>query len=293
MPDITIALVAELIATQFPQWQALPIKPVKESGWDNRTFHLGDRMSVRLPSASEYAAQVEKEHRWLPFLRSRLPQPIPDPLGLGTPGAGFPWSWSIYRWLAGASARASRIGDFTRFALDLADFLGALRRIDAREGPVAGAHNFHRGGALAIYDAQTRDAMARLASEIDVSAVNGIWNAALATSWQGPGVWVHGDIAAGNLLVSEGRLCAVIDFGCLGVGDPSCDLVIAWTFLDSVGRKAFRDALALDSATWDRARGWAIWKALITLAKYRNCNWAGADRQHKMIRDIIDDQLAS
>jgi aminoglycoside phosphotransferase (APT) family kinase protein len=104
---------------------------------------------------------------------------------------------------------------------------------------------------------------------------------------------VHGDIAAGNLLVSEGRLCAVIDFGCLGVGDPSCDLVIAWTFLGAVGRKAFRNALALNSATWDRARGWAIWKALVTLVKYRNTNSVEAANQHKVICDVIYDQFAS
>jgi aminoglycoside phosphotransferase (APT) family kinase protein len=135
--------------------------------------------------------------------------------------------------------------------------------------------------------------IAKFEVELDVVAVTAAWNAALVTSWQGPGVWVHGDIAADNLLVSEGRLCAVIDFGCLGVGDPSCDLVVAWTFLDAVGRRAFRHPLALDPATWDRARGWAVWKALVILDKCRDTNSAEAARQHKVIRDVIDDQLAS
>jgi aminoglycoside phosphotransferase (APT) family kinase protein len=290
MTEIDVALVEKLIHTQFPQWAELPIEPVRNAGWDNRTFRLGDTMSVRLPSALRYVAQVAKEHRWLPALRPHVPLPIPIPLGLGAPGAGYPWHWSVYGWLDGNPAESNRIHDLGLFAADLARFLLALRRIDARNGPVAGAHNFNRGGSLTVYDAETRRSIEMLANEIDVAAMIEIWNAALATSWQGPPVWVHGDVAASNLLVNEGRLCAVIDFGCAGVGDPSCDLVIAWTFLGPDSRRRFRSSVAFDPETWNRARGWAIWKALITLAQLRDINPIKAKKARQTIRNVLDDR---
>jgi aminoglycoside phosphotransferase (APT) family kinase protein len=289
MTEIDVTLVKRLIRAQFPQWAGLPVAPVENGGWDNRTFRLGDSMSVRLPSALPYVAQVEKEHRWLPELRAHLPFPIPAPLGLGTPGAGYPWPWSIYGWLDGKPANAAHIRGLDRFAVDLAHFLVALRSIDARNGPVAGSHNFHRGGSLTVYDTETRRSIAKLADMIDVARVTEVWETALTTSWQGPAVWVHGDVAETNLLVKEGRLSAIVDFGCAGVGDPSCDLVIAWTFLDPASRKEFRSAVALDPATWTRARGWAIWKALITLAQLRDTNPNQAKKARQIIRDIVDD----
>ncbi len=293
MTEIDATLVKQLIRAQFPEWAALPVAPVENGGWDNRTFRLGDSMSVRLPSAPAYVAQVEKEHRWLPVLRPHLPLRIPVPVGLGAPGAGYPWPWSIYSWLDGEPARADRIHDLGRFAVDLAQFLVALRGIDARNGPVAGAHNFHRGGSLTVYDSETRWSISVLADEIDVAAVTEVWDAALAMSWQGPPVWVHGDVAETNLLVKVGRLNAVIDFGCAGVGDPSCDLVIAWTFLDPASRKKFRSAVALDAATWKRARGWAMWKALITLVQLRDTNSMKAEKARQVIRNILDDHFAA
>jgi aminoglycoside phosphotransferase (APT) family kinase protein len=291
MTEIDAALVKQLIGTQFPQWAELPIAPVENGGWDNRTFHLGDSMSVRLPSAPPYVAQVEKEHRWLPVLAPQLPLPIPAPLARGAPGAGYPWPWSIYGWLDGKPARAERIHDLGRLAEDLARFLVALRKIDASNGPAAGAHNFHRGGSLTVYDTETRQAIVKLAGEIDTTAVTQVWDRALTTSWHGPPVWVHGDVAASNLLVNQGRLCAVIDFGCAGVGDPSCDLVIAWTFLDTASRHVFCSAIGLDPATWERARGWAIWKALITLVWHRDTNPAEAEKAIQVIRAVLDDHI--
>jgi aminoglycoside phosphotransferase (APT) family kinase protein len=289
MIEIDATLVKELIRTQFPLWAELPVARVENDGWDNRTFRLGDRMSVRLPSALRYVAQVEKEHRWLPVLRPQLPLAIPIPVGLGAPGAGYPWPWSIYGWLDGKPAHADDIPDLSRFAVELAHFLVALRRIDAGNGPVAGPHNFHRGGSLAVYDTETRQSIETLADMIDVAGVTEVWDMALSTSWQGPPVWVHGDIAESNLLMTDGRLHAVIDFGNAGLGDPSCDLVIAWTFLDPTSRKEFRRAVALDTATWRRARGWAIWKALITLVQLRDTNPVKANRARQIVRNILDD----
>jgi aminoglycoside phosphotransferase (APT) family kinase protein len=288
MIEIDTTLVKQLIRTQFPQWAELPIAPVADGGWDNRTFRLGDSMSVRLPSAERYVAQVKKEHRWLPVLRPHLPLPIPVPLGLGAPGAGYPWPWSVYGWLDGIAARPDLIPGLGRFAVNLAGFLAALRAIDASRGPVAGTHNFYRGAPLVVYDADARQSIDMLANEIDVATVTEIWNTALATSWKGPPVWIHGDIAAGNLLVNEGRLCGVIDFGRAGVGDPSCGLVMAWTFFDPDSRTKFRSSVALDPDTWNRARGWAIWKALITLAWLRD-NPIKAKEARQTIRNILDD----
>lgn len=211
--DIDIALVHRLVANQFPMWKDLPIQPVANSGWDNRTFHLGERMLVRMPSAAEYAAQVEKEQKWLPKLAPFLPLPIPVPLAMGKPAEGYPWKWSIYCWLEGHPAASAPIADLCDFATSLAEFLIALQRLDLTEGPPPGPHSFYRGGELKIYDSETRKAIAILKGKIDADAAIEVWEAALTTYWQNSPVWVHGDISPGNLLVQEGRLCAVIDFG--------------------------------------------------------------------------------
>ncbi|XXX82746.1 aminoglycoside phosphotransferase family protein [Sorangium sp. So ce134] len=263
---IDVSLVRRMIAAQFPQWVDLPIRPVAWDGWDNRTFHLGERMKVRLPSAERYVAQVDKEHRWLPRLAPLLPLLVPTPLAVGRPAFGYPWPWSVYGWIEGETASVERITDLTSFATELGRFLVALQRIDAQNGPLAGEHNFFRGGPLSVYDAETRQTIAAVADKVDAGEAMDVWEAALAASWQGPPVWVHGDVAVGNLLVRDGSLHAIIDFGSSGVGDPACDLVIAWTFLKGQSRDAFRSSVAADSATWARARGWALWKALLTLA---------------------------
>jgi aminoglycoside phosphotransferase (APT) family kinase protein len=289
MIEIDARLVTQLVRTQFPQWAELAVAPVENSGWDNRTFRLGDSMSVRLPSALAYVAQVEKEQRWLPVLGQQLPLAIPRPVGLGGPAAGYPWPWSIYGWLDGEPAQLDHIDDPGRFAADLARFLVTLRGINASGGPAAGPHNFHRGGSLSIYDSETRRSIGALAGEIDVAAATAVWDTALETSWQGPPVWVHGDVAASNLLVRDSLLNAVIDFGSAGIGDPSCDLVIAWTFLGQAARELFRSAVALDPATWQRARGWAIWKAMITLLQLRDASPIEAGKQRGIIREILDD----
>jgi aminoglycoside phosphotransferase (APT) family kinase protein len=264
---VDTAQVRRLIDEQFPQWTDRPVRPVAKSGWDNVTFHLGDTMVVRLPSAAEYALAVDKEHRWLPALAPHLPQPIPVPLAKGQPDADYPFAWSIYHWLPGSPARADLIADPVRFAVDLADFLVALQGIDTADGPRPGKHNWFRGGTLRTFDAVTRRALSTLDGDIDVYLALQIWQAALDAPWDGVDVWFHGDMAPGNLLLSGGELASVIDFGTCGVGDPSCDLAIAWTLLTTDGRRAFRSRLSVDDATWARGRGWALWKTLVTCAQ--------------------------
>jgi len=285
---IDVSLVRRIIAAQFPRWAGLPIKLVESGGWDNRTFHLGEHMTVRLPSTEAYAPQVDKEHCWLPRLAPLLPLPIPVPLAMGIPAAGYPWHWSVYRWIEGEDATIERIADLGQFATTLAQFLVALQKIDAAGGPPPGPHNFYRGGSLTVYDGETRRAIAALDGKIDADTATEVWDGAVATAWHGAPVWHHGDVSAGNLLVERGGLSAVIDFGCSGVGDPACDLSIAWTLFAGECREAFRAALRIDDATWARGRGWALWKALITLADFPDPN----SLETKESRRILDEVLA-
>lgn len=287
--DIDAVLVRRLLAAQFPMWADLPICAAEPQGWDNRTFRLGAELSVRLPSDAGYVPQVEKEHRWLPVLAQQLPLPIPTPVALGRPAGEFPWPWSIYRWLAGEPAGTAHIDDLTDFAVALAAFLTALQRIDIEGGPRAGAHSFFRGAALTTYDEETRRTIVAVREFIDARAAITVWETALAVPWHGPPVWFHGDMAVNNLLVRDGRLSAVIDFGCSGVGDPACDTVIAWTLFSGASRAAFRSGLPLDAATWRRGRGWALWKALLIFDQERLRNTAKAAEARRVIDELLAD----
>jgi aminoglycoside phosphotransferase (APT) family kinase protein len=208
---------------------------------------------------------------------------------MGVPAEGYPWHWSVYRWLEGENATIERIADLDQFATALARFLAALQRIDPAGGPPPGQHNFFRGGPLSIYDTETRDAIATLHGKIDTDAVTAVWEAALQATWHSSSVWLHGDVSATNLLVKRGRLNAVIDFGCLGVGDPACDLTIVWTLLSGESREAFCTALPVDDATWARGRGWALWKGLITLAEHINTNPLEAGKARRVIDKVLAD----
>ena len=263
---IDVSLARRLIDSQFPQWSQLPITPVEVDGWDNRTFRLGSELTIRLPSGPWYAMQVDKEQRWLPVLAHQLPLPIPLPVARGEPDAGFPYPWSVYRWLDGELASKAQIDDLSAFASALAGFLTALRRADATGGPAPGQHNFFRGGPLGTDEEEARQAIDTLGDEIPTAAVRRVWEDAMSTAWDRAPVWLHGDVATGNLLVRDGRLGAVLDFGSSGVGDPACDMVIAWTFLSGSSRDRFRAEIDVDAGTWSRGRGWALWKALISLA---------------------------
>lgn len=260
-------LVRRLLREQFPQWADLPIEPVTPLGTDNANYRLGDDMLVRLPRRARTSATLEKERRWLPRLAPLLPLAVPTPLAEGTPSAGYPLSWSVYRWLDGEDASRARVTDVSRLATDLARFVAALQRIDPTGGPPPGEHNFFRGAPLAERDHATRSAIASLSVDADV--VTAAWEAALrAPEWDRPPVWIHGDLDPRNLLMQQGRLRAVLDWGGLGVGDPACDVMVAWKLLPSDARQSFRGSLSVDHATWARARGWALSQAVVALSYY-------------------------
>jgi aminoglycoside phosphotransferase (APT) family kinase protein len=267
--EIDIPLVRRLLADQFPELAGLPLEPVASPGTDNAIYRLGSDLALRLPRIHWAAGQPALDARWLPGLAPLLPLPIPVPLATGAPGQGYPWSWSVVPWLEGETAHAEPINDLERAATDLAAFIAAMHRLDPADGPPPGTSTFARGEPLALRDDATRTAIASLGDAVDAEAVTAAWEAALrAPEWEGVPVWLHGDLDARNVLVQDDRLSGVIDFGCLSIGDPACDVAVVWKMLSAGTRDIFRTALAIDDATWARSRGWALSQALIALPYY-------------------------
>jgi aminoglycoside phosphotransferase (APT) family kinase protein len=257
------ALVERLVASQFPQWHGLPVRRVVPGGWDNHSFRLGDQLLVRIPSAEGYVAAVAKEQRWLPVIARRVPFTVPEPVALGLPTAEFERPWSVYRWIEGVPAGEATIPDMDGFARDVARFLVALATVETADGPMAGPHCFWRGAHPRVYDEDVRRSLQLLDGVIDTVKARAVWDAALETEITAPAVWFHGDIAHGNLLLDAGRLTGVIDFGTSGIGDPACDLAIAWTMFDDSSREVFRRGLPWHDDVWVRGRAWALWKAML------------------------------
>jgi aminoglycoside phosphotransferase (APT) family kinase protein len=288
--DTDVSLIRRLLADQFPQWATLPIAHVPSAGTDHVLYRLGDDMVARLPRKEGVDEQVDKEREWLARLAPFVPAELPIPLAKGMPGAGYPFSWSVYRWLEGENPGFEGVDD-PSLAMDLARFVTALRRIDATGGPPAGAQNFYRGAPLAERDRPTRTAIAELEGIVDTAAATAAWEQALrAPSWPGPWAWIHGDLTPENLLIRGSRLAAVIDFGCLGVGDPACDLMVGWTLLSADARNVFRAALDVDNAAWSRGRGWALSTGLIALPYYKDTNPARAANARYRIREVLADR---
>lgn len=285
-----IGLVRRLLADQFPHWADLPLTPVASAGTDNAIYRLGRDMCLRLPRRASAARLIDKECRWLPAL-APLPLTIPVPLGKGEPANGFPWVWSVCSWIEGEPATIDGLADSREAAITIAGFIKALQAIDTTGGPRSGALNHHRGVPLAELEQKTRTAIANLADEIDAVAATTIWDDALgAPPWDRPPVWVHGDLRPGNLLARRGWITAVIDFGLLGVGDPACDLIVAWTLLSPATRPAFRAALAVDDATWRRGRGWALYASVIAYDYYRDSNPALVTICKRALQQLLADQ---
>jgi aminoglycoside phosphotransferase (APT) family kinase protein len=259
-----------LLAGQFPRWADLPIDPVISYGTDHDIYRLGDQLSARLPRIGWATEQAAKEAEWLPKLAPLLPLAIPRQLAMGHPAEGYPYDWSVYEWLPGEDANAG-IDDLQQVAVDLAAFVRALRRVG-----VTGAHHrepHSRGGPLAECDAFVRFSIEKLGERIDREAVLRSWEESLnAPVWGGAEVWVHGDLLPGNLLLVDGRLSAIIDFGGFNVGDPACDLQPVWNVFVGESRTRFRTELEVDDASWLRGRGWALYQAVTALAYYWDTN---------------------
>lgn len=283
-----VALVRRLISAQFPQWAALPITPFRSAGTVHALYRLGDDMVARLPRVKVSIEEINKEHHWLPRLAPLLPVSIPVPLGRGAPAEGYPYVWSIYRWLGGENPIPGRLDDPAALALDLAAFISALRSISPVDAPLS-----ERGRrSLASLDASIRAAIEQSRGLIDTDAATAAWDAALQTpAWDGSAVWVHADLLPGNLLVRDGRLSAVIDFGSLGLGDPASDLSVAWSVLPRAARDVFHATLNADAASWARGRGLALAIALQALPYYQHTNPVFAAVARYTIGEVLaDDQ---
>jgi aminoglycoside phosphotransferase (APT) family kinase protein len=294
-PDVDAALVRRLLASQHPRWAALPIERAPSDGTTNAIFRLGPAAAARLPLVRYGEDAIDVETRWLPRLAPHLPLAVPEQLATGEPDAGYPFRWSVHRWIEGEPVSHAHIADLVRLAEDLAAWLGALHRADTSGGRDAVLHDL-RGAPLAVRDAATRRGLAALADEIDVGAALAAWEDALrAERWSRAPVWSHGDLLPGNLLARGGRLAAVIDFAGLGVGDPACDLMIAWGLFAGASRAAFREALRdtirLDDATWARGRGHALHHAAIYIPYYRDANPAGVAVARRQLAEVLEDAL--
>lgn len=280
------ALVRRLLYEQFPQWAQLPIERVVSYGTDHDIYRLGDGLAARLPRIGWATGQAAKEARWLPRLAPHLPLALPVPLAMGRPGAGYPFGWSVCTWLPGDNANGT-LGDLNEAAVDLAEFVIALRAVDttgAHPRPPGG-----RGGPLAEADAQVRRSIAALGDRVDGPALLRSWADSLAAPpWAGTEVWVHGDLLPGNLLVQDGRLSGVIDFGALNVGDPACDLQPAWNVFAGRSRARFRAELAVDDAGWLRGRGWALSQAVTALAYYWDTNPGMVGQATHALAEVLD-----
>lgn len=284
---IDAALVRGLLADQFPQWAELPIHPIDAAGTDNAMFRLGPDLAVRLPRVRWALDHTAKEQAWLPRLAPLLPCPVPEPLGIGRPTEAWPWNWTVCRWISGETATAGLLPDETSLARDLAAFVAALRRIDPTHGPPPGRHNFHRGAPLATRDQRTRAAIANVADLFDPIRLSAAWDAALAAPAAPVPTWIHGDLQGSNLLVNRGRLCGVIDFGGLGVGDPACDLIVAWNLFGSAARGVYCAELMCGDSEWTRGFGWALSSAAIAFESYRVSHPVVAGQAHRTLCEVL------
>lgn len=286
---ITADLAHKLIAEQFPEYAHLPIVSVKKQGHDNRTYRLGSNMLIRMPTADSYALKVPIEQEILPQLASYLTVRIPAPIRMGAATHDYPYPFSIYKWLEGTSINLLVLDNvyLEKLAFDIANFLKELQSIDCVDGPTPGQHNWWRGDHASVYDKGAREQILKLSNTIDANKAINIWEQASKTKWNKPPVWIHGDFYVGNMLIKDGKLSAIIDFGGMGLGDPACDLVIAWAYLEGKAREIFIQEMALDNDTWLRAKAWALWKATYELCIISDQNSPEFNIQKRIIEDIL------
>jgi aminoglycoside phosphotransferase (APT) family kinase protein len=285
--SIDAALVRRLVAAQFPGLASLPVSAVRSAGTVNAIYRLGDHLYARLPRVQRYAGDLEDECRWLPWLAPRLPLRVPEPVGAGHPASGYPFPWAVYRWIDGHPYADELVGDERQAATDLARFVTALRAADPAGAPGAGRR------PLRELDAATRAAIGASRDVIDGTAATAAWERALqAPAWEGTPVWIHADLLRPNLLVDGGRLCAVIDFGAAGAGDPAADVIAAWSVFGPAGREAFRAALGVDDGTWNRARGFALHQAALIIPYYPETNPGFVALAKRTVEQVLADLSA-
>jgi aminoglycoside phosphotransferase (APT) family kinase protein len=289
--EVSSDLVRGLLAAQQPDLAHLPVR-VLANGWDNLLCRLGDELIVRLPRRALAATLVAHEQQWLPTLARQLTLPIPAPIRVGEPSAGYPWRWSIVPFLPGQPAASKPPADSAEAAVVLAEFLASLHTPADPDAPI----NRYRGVPLAVRGEIFAEAVSRLSGSINTAAVTAAWASALAApGWHGPPMWLHGDLHPANILVDHGCVSAVIDFGDITAGDPAADLAVAWMLLPRNAHLAFRAAYAeacqynTTEDLWERARGWALALALVFLANSAD-NPLMADIGERTLGTVLDSE---
>ncbi len=284
--EISESLVRNLLNRQCPQWAYLNLKPIESSGTDNALFRLGNDYVVRLPRIDWATKGIEKEYEWVPKIARFLKTAISEPISKGHPDETYPWSWMIIKWNEGYNPSYENDHEYELLALDLAVFLNEFHKINLLDGPPS-----RRGISLEKLDNETTKAIPQLEDELDIKSITALWHYfSNLPKWSKAPVWVHGDFLPGNILIENNRLNAVIDFSDVGIGDPACDLVIAWSLLTPQSRKLFKMNLEnIDHDTWERGRGWALSIALIMLPYYKNTNPALTALARQIISNVINE----
>ena len=296
-------LVGRLLASLSPAYDGLPLRRFASSGSTNALFRLGDELLVRVPRQPGGTPTIEKEERWLPYVASALPVAVPEVVAVGEPVAGYPEKWSIVRFTEGEPPTPPTSGAPPRHGLarDLAAVVTALRDLPVpREAVVDPELRWYRGEPLARFDGDLRRGLEQCGEvdglDLDVEAVAAMWDATLALPAAHETAeprWYHGDLVAENLLVREGRLSSVLDFGGLAVGNPAVDLVVAWELLDSAARATFREAVGVDGDEWAVARGWALALGVMTFPYYWHSMPERCEQRLFMARAALADVAAS
>jgi aminoglycoside phosphotransferase (APT) family kinase protein len=286
--DVDAGVVRRLLAEQRPEFAELSIARVESTGTVNALFRLGDGLVARLPHAATWSDDIDREWDWLPWLSSGITAVrLPEPVYKGRPNAQYPFPWSVYRWIEGAPYDDVLVDDEAAAAQTLARFVLELRSLDVEgHAPAGGRDPLHE------LDDDTREAIRDSDGVIDAQAAMAVWEEALGSPvWDGEPVWVHSDLLRPNLLVHDGRLEAVIDFGGAGVGDPANDLTAAWAVFGPTGRAVYRDALDPDDGTWSRGRGIALHQAAMIIPYYTKTNPGFVELARRTVEQILDDAL--
>ena len=281
---VTESQIRALLADQHPHLAKLALHPVASAGTVNWIWRLGSELYVRLPRLAEWADSLKRELEILPKIAPKISLRIPGPVAVGAPGYGYRFPWAVYRWIEGSIYREEAVADERQAGLDLANFVGELRGLDLRGVSRAGR------SPLRELDAVTRAAIDACEDLIDAPRARDVWIASLRSEpWDGEPAWIHCDLLRPNLLISGGRLCAVLDFGSAGLGDPAADLIAAWSVFNEPGRQAFREALGGDGETWKRARGYALHQAALIVPYYARSHPEFAASAVRTIEQVLVD----
>jgi len=288
---VTVAMVRELVDDQFAEWAALPIAPVRSEGTVNAIFRIGDRFAARFPLQP---GDIEATRRWLLTeaaaareLLGRSRFPIPKPVAIGEPGAGYPLPWSVQTWLPGTTASVDDPSASVAFAHDLAEFIRQVRTIAVNGRTFTGEG---RGGDLRSHDQWMEVCFQRSGPYVDTQRLRGLWARLRELPREGPDTMTHGDLIPGNVLVADGRLVGILDVGGLGAADPALDLVAAWHLLDIRPRQRLREDLECDDLEWERGKAWALQQAMGAVWYYIESNPSMSQMGLRTLDRILRDE---